>query len=95
MKIEIKSNNELIKAEKEWFKINEFECPKCDSKKDLTIDHIIPKKILIQFGINVNTDFFKDNLGILCRKCNVFKADRLDFSNKKTKKLLINLLKNC
>jgi 5-methylcytosine-specific restriction endonuclease McrA len=65
-------------------------CARCQSSKDLTIDHIIPVSFLIQqLGATVEETFDWDNFQPLCRKCNTLKSGRFDLSNKKTKPLLI------
>lgn len=57
------------------------------SKEKLTLDHIIPKKMLLDMGLD---EFYDDesNLEILCSKCNSRKGSQLDFSNSKTIVLL-------
>jgi 5-methylcytosine-specific restriction endonuclease McrA len=67
-------------------------CTKCSSIDNLTLDHIIPRDLLLQFGVDVDHEIVEENYQILCRRCNIFKANRLDFSNPKTKELLIKLL---
>jgi len=61
-------------------------CSTCNvdgSKTKLTIDHTIPKQMLLDMGLD---EFYEDesNLEILCHECNVRKAAQLDFSNPKT-----------
>lgn len=53
----------------------------------LTLDHIIPKKVLLDMCLD---EYYKDetNLQILCARCNSVKASQLDFSNPKTIVLL-------
>lgn len=75
------------------------QCSYCQvdgNKEKLTLDHIIPKKMLLDMGLD---DFYddEDNLEILCSKCNSYKGSQLDFSNAKTIVLLqkyINLYKD-
>jgi len=52
-------------------------------KEKLTLDHIIPKKVLLDMGLE---DYYVDesNLQILCVRCNGKKGSQLDFSNPKT-----------
>lgn len=47
---------------------DEFRCLRCGSKKDLTVDHIIPQA-------RGGTTAF-ENLQTLCADCNILKADR-------------------
>lgn len=66
------------------------ECSYCDVHGDaekLTLDHIIPKKVLLDMGLE---DYYEDenNLEILCTRCNSRKASNLDFNNPKTIVLL-------
>jgi 5-methylcytosine-specific restriction endonuclease McrA len=58
----------------------------------LTIDHIIPKQLLLDMGLE---DFFwdEDNFELMCKECNVKKSNRLDFDNSKTVALLEKYLK--
>jgi len=61
-------------------------CSSCNLHGDkdmLTLDHVIPKSMLLDMGLE---EFYDDesNLEILCRKCNIRKASQLDWSNPKT-----------
>lgn len=67
-------------------------CEKCKGRFNLTIDHIIPLDILKMMGFTIKETFDEDNFQVLCGKCNALKASRLDFSNNKTKRLLIKYL---
>ena len=69
-------------------------CELCGRSINLTLDDIIPQSILIQLGIDPEIVFLKENFQLLCYGCNQFKANRLDFRNPKTKKLLIKYLKD-
>lgn len=69
-------------------------CRRCESIEKLTLDHIVPAFFIGQmFGL-VRNETYDDleNLEILCRRCNAFKANRLDFLNPKTKPLLIKYI---
>jgi len=62
------------------------QCGNCNatSKEDkMTLDHIVPKKMLLDMGLD---EFYDDesNLEVLCSKCNSRKGSQLDFSNPKT-----------
>jgi 5-methylcytosine-specific restriction endonuclease McrA len=50
------------------FKRDGFMCLYCNSKRDLTIDHILPKS---RGGTNI-----WENMGTCCTKCNCAKGDR-------------------
>lgn len=61
-------------------------CSSCQVSGDdskLTLDHIIPKTMLMDMGLD---EFYDDesNLEILCVKCNSRKGSQLDFNNPKT-----------
>lgn len=67
-------------------------CEKCGTKEiKLTVDHIVPCSILSDLGI---TDFYEDtdNFQILCIDCNTSKRAHLDFSEPRTKQLLLKYL---
>lgn len=86
------THREKIKLEQDWFQQNNKCCNKCQRTEDLTIDHIVPEYLLEQFGVDVLRNYDPDNLQILCRRCNAFKGNRLDFTNLKTKLLLLKYL---
>lgn len=67
-------------------------CAKCPRTDRLTLDHIVPVSYLADFGFDVLREIIPDNYQILCQPCNLFKMDRLDFSNPKTKEILIRIL---
>jgi len=73
-------------------------CPNCDKIMEKngiyrpTIDHIIPRSILRSFGMDVSEDLWLDNLEVVCRPCNQFKAGDIDLKNPKTKGLLQELI---
>jgi len=62
-------------------------CKLPGTEKKLTLDHIIPKRMLLDMGLE---EFFddEDNLDVLCYECNSRKGSQLDFSNSKTVPLL-------
>ena len=70
-------------------------CRVCGTDKNLTIDHVVPWSLVSQF--TGDNDKFKygdyDNMEILCKRCNSFKGDRLDFTNPKTKEILLKYIK--
>lgn len=65
-------------------------CSRCGRCDYLTVDHIIPISLLENFGQN-RDDTYRDweNLHILCKLCNAFKKNNLDFSDPRTKPLLV------
>lgn len=66
-------------------KCNACGCQGEESK--LTLDHIIPKKMLLDMGLDEYYDD-EENLDVVCSKCNARKGSQLDFSNPKTVGLL-------
>ncbi len=92
-KLENLTRRNRILLEQTFFKDNKNKgCEKCQRKENPTLDHIVPKDILKQFGIDIDTEFIEDNLRILCKTCNTFKGNRLDFSTPKTKEILLKIL---
>lgn len=85
------TKKQKLAVEMEWM-IEQREkrslCSKCGASYPLTIDHILPKIMLLQLGLDEERHIDSDNLEVLCRACNQLKGDRLDFSNKKTIPLL-------
>jgi len=72
-------------------------CSSCNANGDdelvkLTLDHIVPKKMLLDMGLD---EFYDDeeNLEILCSACNGRKGSQLDFSNPKTIVMLEKYMK--
>lgn len=63
------------------------QCSRCPSVKNITVDHIIPRHLLLILGF---TDAHKDyeNLQLLCMDCNKRKGNQLDYTNPKTIPLL-------
>ena len=92
-KLDVLSKKNKVLLEQSWFKDQLKVCTKCKRTTRLTIDHIIPKDILNQFGIDVDREFWKDNLQVNCQICNQYKGNRLDLSNPKTIILLKELIK--
>lgn len=96
----LKQRAELTKNDKIAFEQRIFRelmerdarCAKCPRTDNLTLDHIIAQALLADFGIDIAREVIPENYQLLCRPCNVFKADRLDLANPKTKALLLVLL---
>lgn len=89
----ILSKKQLMALEGAFLQDNrEKGCEKCGRKENPSVDHIVPKDILMQLGVDMERDFIEDNLRMLCRLCNNFKSNKLDFSTPKTKEILIRLL---
>ena len=87
------TKKERIQKESIWLRENEKDgCAKCPRKDDLTLDHIIPRQILTQMGIDVLRFYAPENYQVLCFPCNIFKGNQLDFSNPKTKELIIKYI---
>jgi 5-methylcytosine-specific restriction endonuclease McrA len=90
----MKYNKKLEKRKKEII-AEVRHCERCLSEFNLTIDHIIPVEILLLMGFTKEQTYDEENFQVLCGKCNALKGCRLDFSNKKTKLLLIKYLNIC
>jgi len=91
---EKRSLESCIKDAKKYLIETEGEvCKLCGATDDLTVDHIIPKSILIAFGIDqkdtLKIPFF---LQLLCRRCNVLKKDRINWKDPRSKEILIRLI---
>ncbi len=86
----LKSSVKRVMAlERMWLQDNsESGCLKCNSKNELTVDHIVPEAILNLMGLFPKQSYIPQNYQVLCKRCNYYKANRLDFSNPKTKPLL-------
>ena len=83
----------VIQREQEFLERNKSKgCFKCPLKKALTVDHIIPQSILRNLNIDPKKTYDEDNLQVLCFACNMAKGQQLDFSNPKTKVLLLKYL---
>lgn len=68
-------------------------CRRCGREEWLTLDHVVPMSLLRDMGIpEIETYADKENLQLLCKMCNGFKANRLDFSDPRTKRVLLRLL---
>jgi 5-methylcytosine-specific restriction endonuclease McrA len=68
-------------------------CEKCGGRNGgLTVDHIIPNSILKDFGVDPELHYDERNLRLLCKCCNSLKSNHLDFSDDRTKPLLLELL---
>ena len=84
-------------------KVNEYrsqnikpnsKCAFCGSKENLTIDHVIPRSILLRMGyIPMETWELEKNLIIVCKKCNTEKAGTICLKLKQTHNALKEILK--
>lgn len=91
---ELLGRKQILALETEWKKkmIAEGEKCSCGRTTMLTIDHIVPKQILIEMGFDAERQWMPENFVIMCQPCNALKSGRLDFSNPKTKEILLKLL---
>jgi hypothetical protein len=48
--------------------------------------------LLAQLGVDVEHEVDLEDLEVLCRPCNYYKQNRLDFTNPKTKAILLKYL---
>lgn len=83
---------QVIVLEQTIFKTLPRVCMKCGSDKNLTLDHIIPKMILADLGVDVENEIIEDNYQVLCRYCNTKKGSRLDIREKGVKELLLKVI---
>jgi 5-methylcytosine-specific restriction endonuclease McrA len=61
--------------------------------RTLTVDHIVPIAVLNMLdGTGEAWTDWEDNFQLVCHTCNMFKANRLDKTNPKTKIILLKLL---
>lgn len=88
------SQGQITALEIQWKKkmIDSGEICKCGRKDMLTVDHLVPKHILIDMGFDARRQWMPENFVLMCRPCNALKSGHLDFSNPKTKEILLNLL---
>ena len=84
---------EVFNLKRGWVERQEKKCVKCGARDNLGLDHIVPVDILEQFGIDDKFIFMPENYQVLCRRCNLFKGNRMDFTNPKTKEILEKLLR--
>ncbi len=81
-------------------KNGQYECLKCSSKENLSVDHIIPCSILEPLYYDSPEGRYdmlyndEENFQILCKYCNGQKAGKLDVRNPKTIILLERLVNN-
>ncbi len=91
---ELLGKKQILALESEWRRkmVENGHICSCGRKDMLTIDHIVPKQILIEMGFDAERQWMPENFVIMCRPCNALKSGRLDFSNPKTKEILTKLL---
>ncbi len=89
-----KKNREILERQI-FIKLKEEnnKCEKCWRTDNLNLDHIVPKDILKMFGMDTEREILDGNYRIMCRPCNSFKGNKLDFADKRTKDLLTELIK--
>lgn len=87
------TRKERIVLDQAWLEANkQFGCAKCSKLENLTLDHIVPRELMEQFGVDVEREHDPGNIQVLCQPCNKFKANRLDFTVARTKTILQRLL---
>ncbi len=99
--IKMKILNKLAKLKKEsvsYLFTKYKKCTKCSDKSRLTVEHIIPVRVLKEMGFysieTYNHKIHKRNLTVLCYSCNTKKGDSVDLTDPKIRKLLAWYLKN-
>lgn len=79
--IENKPIRKYLKQQKKVLKKERKICPECNKLRFLTIDHIIPKWILIQTYIfDIHDIAISNNYKEICGECNLKKAGKIDYS---------------
>lgn len=76
-------------------KRNKQACPKCGRIEEMTVEHIIPVRLMLELGLDEEAKNDEENFELLCYRCNRFKGGRIELAHPKTKELLqkyINLL---
>ena len=69
------------------------QCRRCPRTEWLTLDHVVPLSVLKDMGISERESYSdEENLQILCKICNQYKGDRLDFADPRTKTLLLRYI---
>lgn len=67
-------------------------CGRDCSDKNATVDHIVPRSILRSMGFTEKQLCDERNLRLLCVFCNSSKGSNLDFTDYRTKKLMLEYL---
>ena len=68
-------------------------CGYCESKEDLTVDHIVPLSVLTLMGIDKFKAFdFPKNFMVVCNKCNQEKGKSIIRNHQPTLEAMIELL---
>jgi len=91
-KLENSTRSRVILLKQAWLNDSTKKCEKCERKENLTLDHIVPVRIVKEFGIDEEREFMPENYRVLCKICNHYKGERLDFADRRTKELLIRFL---
>ncbi len=70
-------------------------CAKCDETRHLTVDHIVPVNLLVQFDLDKLEVMYdmEENFEILCLYCNRRKAGMIDVKNPRTYLILFRVIK--
>lgn len=73
-------------------------CVRCGSHDNLTVDHIVPKSIMVNLLLGIKTEneiqFDDDgNFQFLCERCNKIKSDWLELKNPRTYEILENAIR--
>lgn len=98
--IRAKEEESLFKRliRKKLIRENGAVCEKCGRKFNsvkgagISLDHIIPQSILRDMGFSVEDMCDERNFQLMCQSCNAQKGNSLDFTNPKTKPLLLEYL---
>jgi 5-methylcytosine-specific restriction endonuclease McrA len=73
-------------------------CQICKGTTNLTLDHIIPCAILQFLGIDRAEShkwrYHSQNFQLLCKQCNQLKRDRINWTDPRSKPLLLEYIEN-
>jgi len=75
-----KHNTKLFEWQKKKYGI----CSKCGKEKELSVEHIIPKFLLEQLGLEDEIVNDEENFDHYCFACNRFKGSRIDLTHPRT-----------
>ena len=88
----VKKQSKLYEWQERWKEGGH--CDRCQELcPKLTVDHIIPISLLDMLDKTGELKYeWEENFQYMCKTCNAFKANRLELTNPKTKKLLTDLI---
>lgn len=67
-------------------------CPRCDMYWILNLDHIVPQLVLHSLGLKPEHYYIKENMELMCTRCNTTKSHYMETTNKKGLYILKELI---